>query len=455
MSSWFTKTAPDPEPEKKADFSLRIEDHPDTHLLQTLQISENDSIQILQLGSQYYALKKTKHQRSQPILIQDQQLCERIRRQQVMPYHLESLFAPPKPTRRHLDILLDDSIPISPPRSEAAPSPHQNLSRIQSDVTNKTQRPSGEGAYPHLTHKLQTAMAHFIENNPDTASALNLTSGSENQPLSQQKATASPVAAYIPHQSIGGKSVRSEQPGPPLNELTRPVVMAALQQASENQQAHLEKAQQLKEQLEMNSHRLELLLGQLPGLETRLNKLVEQVEYFSQHFNRQFSSQEMNPEKLLLKTGKELEKLQKQLESALTEALSLHNLLEIYPHARWNYKKAFEHLKTLIQKIVDHRHQVNYFLQQQAFHDLEQLRMSHLRQREQELMQAQEELRTSIEQLERINDEILRNDPLAVPEPVPALALHELNRLEHELNILRADPALKSQATTPYSQEFT
>ena len=104
----------------------------------------------------------------------------------------------------------------------------------------------------------------------------------------------------------------------------------------------------------------------------------------------------------------------------------------------------------MIQKIVDHRHQVNYFLQQQAFHELEQLRISHLRQREQELVQARDELRTTIEQLERINDEILRNDPLAVPEPVPALALHELNRLEHELTILRADPAFKPENPTLY-----
>ena len=78
-----------------------------------------------------------------------------------------------------------------------------------------------------------------------------------------------------------------------------------------------------------------------------------------------------------------------------------------------------------------------------ASSDLLLLRLSHLLQRKDELLAAINELQASIEQLDTINQEILNHDPLAVPEPIPALALHELSRLEQELQHVLADPALR------------
>jgi hypothetical protein len=152
----------------------------------------------------------------------------------------------------------------------------------------------------------------------------------------------------------------------------------------------------------------------------------------------------LNPEDLLKKTGRELAELQSGLETSLTEALSLHNLIEIYtPTSSQRFKEPLKDLKYLIEAIVAQRHQVNYFLQQQAFKELEQLRLGHLLQRKDELLAAIHELQASIEQLDTINQEILNHDPLAVPEPIPALALHELSRLEQELQYVLADPALR------------
>lgn len=410
MSHWFQKHKPNP---KKPDFSLRIETHPDTHLLQTLQLNESDSILILQLGAHFYAQKKTKYNRSKPVLIQDPKLCERIRQQQILPVHLEPLFSTP-PAPRRLDILLDDHPP--PPLNPLTGSAAQA---------------------PDLTQRLKEAMSHFIENNPDTASALKL-----QAPAAPQKPPplAASLAAYGAHRSLAGVTGKNSEPRP-LQELTLPVVLSALQQASENQQAHLKKAQQLKQKLEKNRRRLEEVLAELPSLEAQLNKLSQQIARFS----TQLSLENLSHENLLQKTGQELADLQQQLETALTEALSLHNLLEIYSPNSRHYHESLEQLKALIGEIVEQRHQVNYFIQQQAFRELEEQRLRQLLTRRKELEQNLSELRTAIEQLERINREILRQDPLAVPEPVPALALHELSRLETELNILNSDPALKAK----------
>ncbi len=411
MAAWFQKA---PLPEKDSEsFSLRIESHPDTHLLQTLQLSESDSIQILQLGKHYYALKKTKYQRSPALLIQDPEICEHIRKQELQPGHLEHLF----PTRR-LDILIDDQSPL-PQETKEAPGPSQS---------NK-----------NLTAKLKEAMAEFIENNPDTAQALNLKRSSETAAPQRSESKPAALAAYSQHGSLAGAT--AEKTHPPLNQLTQAAVFTALQQASENQQAHLEKAQMLKQNLEKNDQRLHTLLEQLPTLEARFENLSLQLETLYLNWSPKDS---LNPEELLKKTGRELAELQSGLETSLTEALSLHNLIEIYtPTSSQRFKEPLKDLKYLIEAIVAQRHQVNYFLQQQAFKELEQLRLSHLLQRKDELLAAINELQASIEQLDTINQEILNHDPLAVPEPIPALALHELSRLEQELQYVLADPALR------------
>ncbi len=411
MAAWFQKA---PLPEKDSEsFSLRIESHPDTHLLQTLQLSESDSIQILQLGKHYYALKKTKSQRSPALLIQDPEICEHIRKQELQPGHLEHLF----PTRR-LDILIDDQSPL-PQETKEVPTPSQS---------NK-----------NLTAKLKEAMAEFIENNPDTAQALNLKRKPETAAPQRSESKPAVLAAYSQHGSLAGAT--AEKTHPPLNQLTQAAVFTALQQASENQQAHLEKAQMLKQNLEKNDQRLHTLLEQLPTLEARFENLSQQLETLYLNWSPKDS---LKPEELLKKTGRELAELQSGLETSLTEALSLHNLIEIYtPTASQRFKEPLKDLKYLIEAIVAQRHQVNYFLQQQAFRELEELRLGHLRQRKDELIAAIGELQASIEQLDTINQEILNHDPLAVPEPIPALALHELSRLEQELHHVLADPALR------------
>lgn len=402
MREWRPKKPSNPE---KPDFSLRIESHPDTKLLQTLQLNENDSILILELGNHLYAQKKTKYHRSAPILIQDPKLCERIRNKQVLPTHVATLFSNP-PVSRHVDILLDE----------------QRSNPLSGTVSHSLD----------VTHRLQQAMSHFIENNPDTASALNL------QPPAQNIfAPSTPLAAYEAHRSLHSNAKTTPQT--PLHKLTQPVVLKALQQASENQQAHLAKAQQLKKKLETHSRQLEKILAELPSLEAQLNQLSQQISDLSTHLN----VKHLNHDQLLQKTGKELADMQAQLEASLTEALSLHNILEIYSPDSHHYSTSLAQLKALIREIVEQRHQVNYFIQQQAFRELEEARLKHLFTRRQELEEAISELRTAIEHLERINQEILQDDPLAVPEPVPALAIHELNRLETELYIINSDPALK------------
>jgi hypothetical protein len=425
MAAWFHKSPADKDPSGKENegFSLRIETHPDTHLLQTLQLNDSDSIQILQLGKYYYALKKTKYQRTPALLIQDAGLCERIRKQQLLPSHLEHLFPviPAPPTAQHLDILIDDQGPA-----------------ITLPLKGSTPPATNERPTKNLTNKLKEAMAEFMENNPDTATALNLKSaGTELKTKKNSISAFEPAfSAYSQHGSLGENIAKH-----PLNQLTQAAVFTALQQASENQQAHLEKAQDLKRELESNSQKLHVLLNNLPNLESQFQTLSQQLEKLNQRWD---PSESLKPEDLLQKTGKELAQLQKQLEKALPEALSLQNLLEIYaPRDSQRFDGPLTDLKDLIQAIVAQRHQVNYYLQQQAFKELEQLRLSHLQQRQAELENAIDELSNSIQQLDTINQEILSQDPLAVPEPIPALALHELSRLEAELHHVLADPALR------------
>ncbi|PKL74784.1 MAG: hypothetical protein CVV27_18750, partial [Candidatus Melainabacteria bacterium HGW-Melainabacteria-1] len=53
------------------DFQLQIELHPETHLLQTLRLGPQHTVQLLELFGKYYLLERSKGERRPPIQLDD------------------------------------------------------------------------------------------------------------------------------------------------------------------------------------------------------------------------------------------------------------------------------------------------------------------------------------------------------------------------------------------------
>lgn len=395
---------------KDESFQLQIEQHSDTRLLQTLRLGPQRSVQVLELFDKYYLLERYKGERRPPVQLDEPELIKRLTlagRLQVE--EIEPLLPPV----RGIDILLDDTVP-----------PAKATDPLQS--------------------RLHTAMARFAAQNPETAEALQL-------PKPQLSSQAE--SAYAAHPALGGAPVTASQPAvaeprlsvtpqasAPLENWTQPLVLQALQLASDNQQKLLEQAHQLKQDVERRSGRVQEALERLPVFQERLDALNQQLEQWQAEMEKHHFSRDS----LLERTDEELARLQHQLRQILSEGLALQKVLREHrfpEHSQMQDK--LECFEDMLDHVVQQRHWVHYLQQQHAFRTLTRERLKWLQERRQELTAGIARLKDAIQDLEQINREILLQDPLAIPEPVPALALHELSRLEYELQVLESDPALQ------------
>ena len=402
------------------DFQLQIELHPETHLLQTLRLGPQHTVQLLELFGKYYLLERSKGERRPPIQLDDPLLLTRLARDcRLQADEIEALLPPP----RGIDIVLGDDLDTSPlAYSSAAP-----LDPLQS--------------------KLQSAMAQFAAQNPQTAEALQL-------PALPQESTSNSLlqGAYGAHPALGGSSMGRpvelsetiQVPVPPrespIENWTQPLVQQALQQASDNQQKLLEQAQLLKQEVESRSERVQRSLERLPVFQERFDELNQRLEQWQTEMERHHVSRDS----LLERTDEELARMQSQLRQILSDGLALQKVLREHRFPEQvQMGDKLDCFEDMLDHVVQQRHWVHYLLQQHAFRQLEQERLKLLEDRRRELWAQIDRLKDAIQQIEQINREILAQDPLAVPEPVPALALHELTRLEYELQVLESDPALQ------------
>ena len=407
-------------------FHLQIEDHPDTHLLQTLSLGQQRSVHILQLFDQYYFLERNKGERRPPVQLDELPLLTKLKQGKLL--QAEEVL-PLLPPIQGFDFVVDD-------QSEAL---------IKSRPA-KTELSSARTADP-LGDNLQEALARisaYVQTSPEHSRPL-VKDSSEHRQAQQ---------AYDAHPAMGAgqmpldKSQLSEalpKPKPtdnyePIEQQTQIVVQKALREAAENQQKQLEKAQQLKADVDQQSLSVQKELDRLPVLQERFEEMNQRLEQWQSEMERHH----FNRDSLLSRTAEELASLQAQLRQVLSEGLALQTVLREhrFPDVMLMADK-LDCFEDMLDHVVQQRHWVHYLQQQQAFRELESERLQILTRRQTQLKQQVDVLKNSIQGLEQINREILSQDPLAVPEPVPALALHELGRLEHELQMLEADPGLK------------
>lgn len=422
------------------EFQLQIEHHPETHLLQTLRLGPQRSVQVLELFEKYYLLERYKGERRPPIQLDEPALLARLKREgRLDADDVEPLLPPPR-----FDVVLDDN--------GAEP-----LGLSPGAFT-----PPGFSPSDPLESKLQNAMARFAAQNPRTAEVLQMPRTSPHQPFAPQvqpqapaplKSQALPGAAqnaYGAHPALGAAPAGTPAPDPilsqpatreaPVESFTQPLVQQALQQASDNQQKLLEQAQQLKQDVEQRSERVQRDLDRLPAFQERFDELNQRLEQWQSEMERHHFSRDS----LLERTDEDLSRMQRQLRQILSDGLALQKVLREHRFPdRAQMADKLDCFEDMLDHVVQQRHWVHYLQQQHAFRALEQERLKLLEARRKELGVQIARLKDAIQQLEQINREILAQDPLAVPEPVPALALHELSRLEYELQVLEADPALQ------------
>ncbi|HEY9838954.1 MAG TPA: hypothetical protein V6D23_00760 [Candidatus Obscuribacterales bacterium] len=406
-------------------FQIQIELHPETHLLQTLRLGPQRSVQILELFGKYYLLERYKGERRPPVQLEEADLISRLAREDRL---LADEIEPLLPPLRGFDIVLDDEEKPAPLSFSASADPLQS--------------------------KLQNAMARFAAQNPDTAEALQWSQAlPARAPASPARTTSLPQAesAYGAHPALGGGPAGSPAPAleplpstvresRPIESFTQPLVQQALQQATDNQQKLLEQAQQLKQEVDKRSDKVQRSLDRLPAFQERFDALNQQLEQWQSEMEKHHFSRDS----LLERTDEELASLQRQLRQILSEGLALQKVLREHRFPEHSQMLAkLECFEDMLDHVVQQRHWVHYLQQQQAFGALERERLKLLQQRQQELLAQITRLKDAIQHIEQINREILARDPLAVPEPVPALALHELSRLEYELQMLESDPALQ------------
>lgn len=393
-------------------FHLQIETHSETRLLQTLQLGPLHAVRIVQLFDKYYFLERLRGEQRAPQLLDEPLLVKNLASGGRL--EAEDLRPLLPPALRGIDVLLG--------AEDGEGSGKQTFS-------------DSDAADP-LQFRLQNAMARFMEQNPVTAQALGHTASSVSlqSELTQPKINVKASAATPPQPTT--IECRKQE----LERLTMPLVYEALQRADENQQQQLQRVQILKQEVREQTQNVERSLEQLPLFQERLDALRQRIEDWQ-------SSMELHHvprDSLLERTSEELVQLQSQLQAILSEGLALQKVMrERQFHQHEEIALRLDCLEDMLEHVVQQRHWVYYLQQQNAFRELEQQRLGILKQRKLDLHRQAQALTHSIENIERINRELLTHDPLAVPEPVPALALHELLRLEHEITVIEADPALK------------
>lgn len=447
-----------------SDFQLQIEHHPETHLLQTLRLGPQRSVQVLRLFDRYYLLERNKGERRPPVQLEEPELLTRLATDgRLLAAEVEPLLPP---LRSSFDIVLDDNSPESPslPQTPNSSPLSPSLNSSLSSPALATPAPPPAAADP-LQSKLQTAMARFREQNPETAAVLQ---HHQPVPLPEKPAYDPFKSTYGAHPSLGANAPSEEQSAqisavlssqtsvpppaelagalraessaePGLETLTQPLVAHALQQASDNQQKLLEQAAQLKREVDKRSERVQSALDRFEAFQERVDELNNRLEHWQSEMERHHFSRDS----LLERTAEDLERLQRQLRQILSDGLALQKVLREHrfpDQDQMNDKLAC--FEDMLDHVVQQRHWVHYLQQQQAFAALERERVEVLVTRRKALQNQLAQLKDAIEQLEQINREILTRDPLAVPEPVPALALHELTRLDYELQMLESDPGL-------------
>ncbi len=249
------------------------------------------------------------------------------------------------------------------------------------------------------------------------------------------------LALYGNQKSLGA-SVLAETDQEPVYERTLPLVEQALEMAQEQQQTLLEQAEQLQEHIQNRQKQLQKQLRQVPALTQELELLNEKLE----NWQRQMESQHHHQESLVHHTHQELMGIQEQLQDMLSEGMALQNHLRSRRlPTDHQLQRKLSYLEEMVDHVVAQRHGVHHVLQQRAYQHLETARLDILLERHQKIAAAREALSSQIERLETVNREIMAQDPLAVPEPVPMMVIHELQRLQFEEDILAADAALKQQ----------
>lgn len=373
-------------------FQLNVEDHPETCLVQTTRFGAQYLVQILLLFERYYVVEKQAGTSAPALLIHDEdclrslQTHGKLSKEQIQP-----LLKSPR-----IDITLDE--PLSHSYQQLAISQFQALA-------------------PESTSRTAAYQQHTSTGAPSVQSS-----------------------APTPQQPI--ESTESTISAPPISQLTLPLVHQALEAAEEKQHDLAAYARRLNQELEQQSLGLKQALNQLPQIQSQLSELDQRLEAWQ----TQMEASHFSRDSLLQHTGGELESLQTQLQSILTQGLALQGVLrehQLAPDQQVPLK--LQYLEEMLEHVVQQRHWVHYLKQQQNYAGLEQERLTQLKERYALLQEEIHGLKQAIEKIERTNQEILKQTPLAVPEPVPALALHELNRLEFELQLIEADPGLKEE----------
>lgn len=404
----------------ESSFYLQIEDHPDTHLIQTLSLGQQRSVHVLQLFENYYFLERHKGERRPPVQLDEAPLLTKLKQGKLL--QAEEVL-PLLPPIQGFDFVVDDQSEV---RLKSAPAKAESA---KSD-------PLGN----HLQEALARISA-YVQTSADGSA----------QTISKSSDAVQVQQAYDAHPALGASPTSLSQSSltetataldsyEPIEKQTQVIVQKALREASENQQKQLEKAQQLKADVDQQSVFVQKELDRLPVLQERFEEMNQRLEQWQSEMERHH----FNRDSLLSRTAEELAELQNQLRQVLSEGLALQKVMREhrFPDVMLMADK-LDCFEDMLDHVVQQRHWVHYLQQQQAFRELESERLLILKGRQAQLQAQIALLKTSIQDLEQINREILNQDPLAVPEPVPALALHELARLEHELQMLEADPGLK------------
>lgn len=263
-------------------------------------------------------------------------------------------------------------------------------------------------------------------------------------------AAAHALSAYAPQSTTGGAEAPAthllqEIDAEPLEEKTRPLIEQALEIAQEQQQTLLKQAADLQAHIQKQQLQLQHQLRQVPQLEQELELLNQKLE----EWQLVMESEHHHQEELIHHTQHELQSIQQQLQETLSSGMALQNHLKSrrLPEDHQLQQK-LNYLEEMIDHVLAQRHSVHYILQQKSYQQLEDQRFEILSARYKRVQEVHQSLNTQIAQLETINRDILLQDPLAVPEPVPMMAIHELQRLQFEKDLLEADPRLQAHLKT-------
>lgn len=273
------------------------------------------------------------------------------------------------------------------------------------------------------------------------------TSALITSPLS---ATAHALSAYAPQGTAGTEIPTQNQTlqdldAEPLEEKTRPLIEQALEIAQEQQQTLLQQAADLQGHIQKQQLQLQHQLRQVPQLEQELELLNQKLEEWQLVMEAEHHHQEA----LVNHTQQELQSIQEQLQETLSSGMALqHHLRSRRLPEDHQLQQKLNYLEEMIEHVLAQRHSVYYILQQKSYQHLENQRFEILSDRYNRVQKAHQSLQTQISQLETINQDILLQDPMAVPEPVPMMALHELQRLQFEKDLLEADPRLQAHFKT-------